>query len=95
MAPLLDPEKNINVNVSKKLLFTLWILAKEESFIATSDRFGVPKSSGHQIFKDVVNVLSDLMPQYIKWPNANDCQISRNVCNKYKFLFRYYNRLYV
>ncbi|XP_067204937.1 putative nuclease HARBI1 isoform X3 [Linepithema humile] len=65
VAPLLNPEINMNVNPSKKLLFTLWILAKQESFLATSDRFGLPKSSGHQIFKSVIDILSDLMPQYI------------------------------
>ncbi|XP_067211740.1 putative nuclease HARBI1 isoform X2 [Linepithema humile] len=58
VAPLLNPEINMNVNPSKKLLFTLWILAKQESFLATSDRFGLPKSSGYQIFKSIFETRS-------------------------------------
>jgi len=63
----------------QKSYYLLWVLAKQENFLATSDRFGLPKSSGHQIFKSITNILSDLMPQYVKWSNADDCQISSNV----------------
>ncbi|KAI4454265.1 hypothetical protein MML48_10g00001245 [Holotrichia oblita] len=33
--------------LEKKLLFTIWILSKPESFLAASDRFVLAKSSGH------------------------------------------------
>ncbi|XP_018374047.1 PREDICTED: putative nuclease HARBI1 isoform X3 [Trachymyrmex cornetzi] len=79
VAPLLNPEEYVDVSSSKKLLFTIWILAKQESFLATGDRFGLAKSSGHNIFKSVITILSDLMPLYVKWPDANECQISSNI----------------
>lgn len=79
VAPLLNAEEFVDVSASKKLLYTLWILAKQESFLATSDRFNLAKSSGHNIFKIVINVLSNLMPRYVKWPNANECELSSNV----------------
>ncbi|XP_018304753.1 uncharacterized protein [Mycetomoellerius zeteki] len=56
VAPLLNPEEYVDVSPSKKLLFTIWVLAKQESFLAT-----------------------DLMPLYVKWPDANECQISSNI----------------
>ncbi|XP_018400724.1 PREDICTED: uncharacterized protein LOC108778122 [Cyphomyrmex costatus] len=77
--PLLNPEEYVDVSPSKKLLFTIWVLAKQESFLATGDRFGLAKSSGHNIFKSVITILSDLIPLYVKWPDANECQISSNI----------------
>lgn len=35
VAPLLNPEEYVDVSPSKKLLFTIWVLAKQESFLAT------------------------------------------------------------
>jgi len=54
MAPLLNPEEYVDVITPKKLLFTTWVLAKQESFLATGDRFGLAKSNGHYIFKSVI-----------------------------------------
>lgn len=61
-------------------MFAIWVLAKPESFLAVGDRFGLAKSTGHQIFKEVTNILADLMPQYVCWPNARQQQVSSNVC---------------
>lgn len=61
-------------------MFTIWILAKPESFLAVGDRFGLARSTWHQIFKDVINVLAQLMPQYITWPNEAQLQTSSNAC---------------
>lgn len=60
-------------------MFTIWMLAKPESFLAAGDRFGLANSSGHQIFKKVINALAMLMPEYIQWPNAAQCQLSSHV----------------
>lgn len=79
VAPLLNEEEYKDVSASKKLLFTVRVLAKQESFLATSDRFNLAKSSGYNIFKIVINVLSNLMPQYVKWPNVYEMQLSSNV----------------
>lgn len=58
----------LSVELQKKVLFTLWTLAKPESFLAVGDRFGLAKSSGHAVFKQIVTVLADLLPMYIYWP---------------------------
>lgn len=80
VAPLINVEQNVNVDISKKLMFTIWLLAKQESFLAVGDRFGIPTSTGYLIFKEVVGVLAQLMPQYIRWPNAAQQQLSSHVC---------------
>ncbi|XP_067208395.1 uncharacterized protein [Linepithema humile] len=78
VAPFIN-EENVNVSMEKKLMFTIWILAKPESFLAAGDRFDLGKSTGHKIFKNVINALVMLMPEYIKWPNAIQCQLSSNI----------------
>lgn len=59
----------------KKILFTIWILAKQK-VISAGDRFGFAKSTGHNILKEIVNVLIQLMPNFIEWPNRQSCRIS-------------------
>ncbi|XP_066581906.1 putative nuclease HARBI1 [Prorops nasuta] len=66
--------------IKKKLLFTIWLISKQESFLAVGDRFNIAPSSGHNIFKEIVAVLVDLMPQFIKWPDSNRRKILSNVC---------------
>lgn len=85
VAPLVNKQQNANIDVIKKLMFTIWILAKPESFLAAGDRFGLGKSTGHQIFTHMTYVLAGLMPYYIKWPNIAEQQLSCNVC----FLLKY------
>lgn len=80
IAPIVNEQRNANINIEKKLMFTLWMLAKPESFLAISDRFDLPKSTSHDIFKDIIEILAQLIPQYVKWPNAMQCQLSCNVC---------------
>lgn len=46
VVPLINEQENVNVSIIKKLMFTIWILAKLESFLAAGDRFGLGKSSG-------------------------------------------------
>ncbi|XP_011149399.1 putative nuclease HARBI1 [Harpegnathos saltator] len=51
----------------------LWILAKPKSFLAAGDRFGLAKSTGHYVFKEIVTILDGLLPNYIIWPDRRKC----------------------
>jgi len=61
VALVINQQENVHVSVSKKLMFTIWTLAKPESFVAVSDRFGIAKSIGHQIFTNIIYALTQLM----------------------------------
>lgn len=54
-------------------MFSIWILAKPESFLAAGDRFGLPKSTSYYVFKEIVTILAGLIPNYITWPNRRRC----------------------
>lgn len=56
------------IPIEKKILFTLWQLAKPESFLAAGDRFGLAKSSGHTTFLECVTAINNLRNQLIAWP---------------------------
>ncbi|XP_070075535.1 uncharacterized protein [Drosophila takahashii] len=72
VAPKVEALKEpiVHACLEKKLLFTIWILAKQESFLAVADRFNIDKSSGHIIFKFTVCILAGLANAYIKWPST-------------------------
>ncbi|KAG5339562.1 HARB1 nuclease, partial [Acromyrmex charruanus] len=72
-APLINDYEFANVNVEKKIMFTIWVLAKSESFLAVGDRFNLAK------FKNVISAWVQLMPQYVQWPNAIQQQVSCNI----------------
>ncbi|XP_018571872.1 putative nuclease HARBI1 isoform X1 [Anoplophora glabripennis] len=55
----------------KKLLYTIWVLSKQESFLATGDRFNLAVSTGQAIFKQIIMALASLMPQLVIWPEEN------------------------
>lgn len=74
-----NDQLNINIPLNKKLLFTIWLLSKPESFLAVGDRFNIPTSTGHGIFKSIISALAELMPQYVQWPNAAQQAISSQV----------------
>lgn len=67
------------VSLSNKLLFTIWLLAHPESFVAASKMFDIPISSGHGIFRAVVNTFSKMMVNYVKWPSIEQQAISAQV----------------
>ncbi|XP_020299308.1 putative nuclease HARBI1 [Pseudomyrmex gracilis] len=71
--------QNQPVDLTKKVLFTIWILAKQESYLAAGDRFNIAKSTGHSIVKEIVSVLTNLIPNFIVWPDMNKCNISSSV----------------
>ena len=63
-----NEDKHRIIPLEKKLLFTIWLLSKPESFLAAGDRFWSAKSSSHAIFYATINLLCDLMENYIQWP---------------------------
>lgn len=78
-APFINEQQHLNVNIDKKLMFAIWVLAKSESFLAVGDRFNLAKSTGHEIFKSAISAWAQLMFQYVQWPNAAH-QLSSNIC---------------
>ena len=71
---------NTPINLSKKVMFTVWMLAKPESFLSVGDRFGIAKSTGHQIFSEITEILANLMPEYITWPTPETYNTISDVC---------------
>ncbi|XP_050517687.1 putative nuclease HARBI1 [Diabrotica virgifera virgifera] len=67
------------VPLEKKILFTVWVIGKPESFLAAGDRFGLAKSSAHKIFYQIVDELGQITNQYIRWPNMQKIQQTANV----------------
>uniref|UniRef100_A0A6P7GV57 Nuclease HARBI1 n=1 Tax=Diabrotica virgifera virgifera TaxID=50390 RepID=A0A6P7GV57_DIAVI len=68
------------VAFEKKVLFTIWMLSKPESFIAAGDRFNLAKSTSHEVFVSVVNLLVSVRMEYIQWPDHDERQrISRTL----------------
>lgn len=47
----------MTIRLEKKLLFTIWMLSKPESFLAASDRFGLSKSTGHFVFYEMIELI--------------------------------------
>ena len=75
----MDINHNNPVDLRKKVMFTIWILAKQESYLAAGDRFNLAKSSGHGIVKEITNVLVNILPNYVRWPDARRCEVSSMV----------------
>ncbi|KAK5647668.1 hypothetical protein RI129_002560 [Pyrocoelia pectoralis] len=77
------PEGENSVPFQKKLLFTIWMLAKPESFIAAGDRFNMAKSTSHLIFFEVVSLITTLRHNIITWPNDIErIRINRRLHNR-------------
>ncbi|KAJ8937775.1 hypothetical protein NQ318_013962 [Aromia moschata] len=64
--------------LKKKLLFTVWVLAKQESFLSVGDRFNFSKSTGHRAFMFFTRLTAGQVNNIIVWPNQQERQrISR------------------
>ncbi|XP_055921096.1 putative nuclease HARBI1 isoform X1 [Eupeodes corollae] len=57
--------------LEKKLLYTIWTLSKQESFLSSGDRFNLAPSSAHNSFCEILDLLCSLLAQYIKWPSIS------------------------
>ncbi|KAJ8962283.1 hypothetical protein NQ318_018262 [Aromia moschata] len=73
-----------SVPVEKQVLFSVWFLAKQESFLATGDRFGISSGNGHYIFINFIGAVCQLRHAYIQWPNQDSCnEIATRIEYKY------------
>ncbi|KAK4877686.1 hypothetical protein RN001_010192 [Aquatica leii] len=82
VAPYLQ-EQHLRINLETKVCFFVWLLAKQESFHAVSDRFGFNKGTGNYIFKKILSSISQLKDEYIKWPTPAECvQIAARIENR-------------
>lgn len=78
-----DQERQEHIPFEKKILFSIWILAKPESFVAAGDRFNLAAGTGHTIFFEIINKICQLRHDVIVWPNQNERErISRELRNK-------------
>ncbi|KAI4462979.1 hypothetical protein MML48_4g00000652 [Holotrichia oblita] len=73
--------RDITIPVEKRLLFTIWVLAKPESFLAVGDRFGFAKSKANGVYMRSSNGLrrhinSDIYPRFtsVSEPLLNENQ---------------------
>ncbi|XP_047518829.1 putative nuclease HARBI1 isoform X2 [Pieris napi] len=66
---------NHNMPLQKKILLTIWILATPESFRSVADRFGLCKTITYSAFKEIVHILANLLPQFVRWPDAQECEV--------------------
>lgn len=57
------------INVEKKVLYTVWALAKPESFLASGDRFGFSSSTAQMIYEQIVSTIAECVDDHIVWPN--------------------------
>uniref|UniRef100_A0A1Y1MV81 Transposase Helix-turn-helix domain-containing protein n=1 Tax=Photinus pyralis TaxID=7054 RepID=A0A1Y1MV81_PHOPY len=77
------PDKH-SVPIEKQVLFSIWLLAKQESFLAVGDRFNLSSGSGHYIFMNFISAVGHLTHQFIEWPNARTCnEIASRIETKY------------
>lgn len=82
------------VELRKKVMFTIWILAKPESYLAAGDRFNLAKSTAHGIVKEITNVLVSILPNYIRWPDARMCEIASTVSSWHTTCIIYIHHLF-
>ncbi|XP_067135134.1 putative nuclease HARBI1 [Centruroides vittatus] len=69
-----------------KVLMTLWFLGNREAYRSVSDRFGVSKSTLFRVVQTTCTALSELAPQFIKWPSGEQVQeITQSFHNKSGF----------
>lgn len=84
--------------LEKKLLYTIWTLSKQESFLSSGDRFNLAPSSAHNSFCEILDLLCSLLAQYIKWPSISQYNdISRVCVHKIfdKFSSSFWNNTYI
>lgn len=61
------------VPLEKKLLLTLWYLAKGDTMISTGDRFNVVPSTVFTVNRDIIKGLKELAVKFIVWPTESEC----------------------
>lgn len=77
----ISPRMNVKsiISTEKKILFTVWMMAKPESYLACCDRFGISKGTGHLIFYEVCGKLNEMIPEEFQWPSPEKCILESNI----------------
>ncbi|XP_022162725.1 protein ALP1-like isoform X2 [Myzus persicae] len=74
------------LSIEKKLLITLWYLAKEGAMFTTGEFFNIAKSTVKKAVDLVVNQLCKFSSKIIVWPKKSDCvEIAKVFHEKSKF----------
>ncbi|VEN51138.1 unnamed protein product, partial [Callosobruchus maculatus] len=79
---LKEPCRELLVNVQKKVLLVIWMLAKPEIFLAYSDRFGLAPSTGHYIYREIINIICSMVDDFIVWPTSRQCDKNAKVLER-------------
>ncbi|XP_039299353.1 uncharacterized protein LOC111051664 isoform X2 [Nilaparvata lugens] len=77
---------NIKIPLEKKVLFTVWMLSKPETFLAAGDRYNFSQSTAHRTFYEIVDVIAAAVDDHIKWPTPLQLQKSSEMRDN--FIFR-------
>nr|CAI5859596.1 unnamed protein product [Callosobruchus analis] len=48
-------------------------LPKPETFLACTDRFGLAPSTGHYIYREIINIICGMVDDFIVWPTSRQC----------------------
>ncbi|XP_067131312.1 putative nuclease HARBI1 [Centruroides vittatus] len=76
----------LSLTACDKVQLTLWLLGNREAYRSVSDRFGVSKSTLYHVVQTTCTALSELAPQFIKWPSGEQVQeIMQSFHNKSGF----------
>ncbi|XP_039277583.1 putative nuclease HARBI1 [Nilaparvata lugens] len=70
---------NIKIPLEKKVLFTVWMLSKPETFLAAGDRYNFSQSTAHRTFYEIVDVIAAAVDDHIKWSTPLQQQKSSEV----------------
>lgn len=62
------------VDVTKQLLITIYVLATPDSYRSISERFGVARSTAWFSVKRVVRAIYSIRNQIIRWPTHEEAQ---------------------
>lgn len=62
------------ISLEKKVLVTLWLLAKGEVLISIGDRCNLAVSTVFYVTNEVIQSLCKLANKYIFWPKRDECE---------------------
>ncbi|KAI4466553.1 hypothetical protein MML48_2g00003457 [Holotrichia oblita] len=76
---------HFKIPLKKQLLAVIWLLATPDSYRSVGERFNLSKSSLSVCFFRIIDILNQLANTFIKWPNAQQREATKNNFeNKYK-----------
>ncbi|XP_030376754.1 putative nuclease HARBI1 isoform X2 [Scaptodrosophila lebanonensis] len=75
----LEREQTKDIDLESQLLFTLWILGNQESLEVVANRFSIEKKWGQFVFEQCIQILSKLMPKYVKWQTEEEQALTADI----------------